>query len=499
MLHLETPTVLRVEGHSREELVRLLTYRDLSVDFELRKFQQNSHWHKQQLGEEEYQERLEKLKADRKKTLLWEDEKGLWTLSGFAHMLENHTGERPTLGFELPEPRDLPWRHQPDRTPRPYQVEGNELLIGHRHGAVEVGTGLGKSFMAQLLVKYHGLQTIIMAPSTNIAEQLFDDLVHAFGSSRVGFFGDGKKDFRKLITVGIAASLTKLEPGTPAYEVLKTAKVFIADESHLTAAKSLLKVCCGVASAAPYRYFFSGTQMRGDGADMLLKGVTGEVVFSMTVQQGVDEGWLARPFFRIVNVHSRKNYYTKDADKMTRAHLYYNQEVLAAAAKVINQCVGLLNHQVLVLIEEYEQFQRLHPLLKHPVAFAHGPITKANRDAIPEAYHKTDNGELVAAFNRREVPILIGTSCISTGTDIQTAEDVIFLRGGKSEVQVRQGCGRGTRKIPGQGKQFFNFTDFRVHVDCMPEGQQSVVERHLEERKEIFEDIYPGSIKEVTV
>lgn len=486
-----------MEGHSREELARLLTYRDLTVDFELRKFKQNAAWHRQKLGPEGFVERLEELKASQKKTLLYEDDDGLWTFSGFAPRLADHFGEQVTRGYELPACAFLPWAKAPTREPRPYQVEGNLALRQAGHGAVEVGTGLGKSFMALMLVKEHSLQTVIMAPSTSIAEQLYDDFLQAFGKAKVGFFGGGKKEYGKLITIAIAASLTKVEVGTPAYHSLRSAKVFIADESHLCPAKTLQKVCFGLMADAPYRYFFSGTQMRGDGADLLLEGITGAVVFRMSVMEGVDQGYLARPYFRVVNVNSSKNYYNKDADRMTRVHLYYNQEVLQAAADIANQSVSVLGQQVLILIEEYEQFQRLLPLLKHQVGFAHGAITKENRDFIPSVYHDTDNGELVARFNAKGLPILVGTSCISTGTDIQTVENVIFLRGGKSEVQVRQACGRGTRKIQGTGKVAFNFTDFRVNVECMPKGQKSVVERHLEDRLEIFDDIYPNATTEI--
>jgi superfamily II DNA or RNA helicase len=488
---------LRVDGHSREELARLLTYRDLSVDFELQKFKQNAAWHKQKLGPEGFVERLEELKASQKKTLLYEDDDGLWTFSGFAPRLQEHFGEPVTRGYKLPLFGTIPWAKKPVREPRPYQVAGNQALLGAFHGAVEVGTGLGKTFQSLMLVKEHGLQTVVMAPSTSIAEQLYDDFLQAFGKSKVGFFGGGKKEYGKLITIAIAASLTKVEPGTPAFAALNQAKVFIADESHLCPAKTLQKVCFGVVGNAPYRYFFSGTQMRGDGADLLLEGITGAVVFRMSVKEGVDQGYLARPFFRVVNVNSSKNYYNKDADRMTRVHLYYNDEVLRAAADIANKSVEFLHQQVLVLVEEYEQFQRLLPLLKFEVGFAHGPITKDNKDVIPAAYHDTDNKELVAKFNAKQLPILVGTSCISTGTDIQTVENVIFLRGGKSEVQVRQACGRGTRKIEGTGKTCFNFTDFRVSVDCMPEGQKSVVERHLEERLEIFDDIYPNATTEM--
>jgi superfamily II DNA or RNA helicase len=494
-LILETPTVLRVEGHSRQVLERLLTYRDKSVDFELQKFKKSAFYHRRQLGIDGYEARLAELKAAQKQCLLYEDEKGLFTLSGFANLLENRLGDKVQRGYDMPCKLEL--TGNPGNPPRPYQQAGDDALLLAKHAAVEVGTGLGKSLMAEVLERHLGLQLVLMAPSKNIAEQLYDAFVGAFGKAKVGFFGDGKHEFTKLITVAIAASLTRIEEGTAAWNALSKAKVFIADESHLTAAKTLKHVCLGLMANAPYRFFFSGTQLRADGKDLLLEGITGPVVFRMTVREGVDQGYLAKPFFRIVNVGTSKpRYYSQDANRMTAAHLFYNDEVVSAAALIANMSVSQLNQQVLVLVEEYEQFARLLPHLRHEVEFAHATLTKENLQYVPERYQKVDNKALVNAFNARKFPILVGTSCISTGTDIQPVENLIYLCGGKSEVQVRQACGRGTRMIPGQGKTCFNFTDFRVHHDG-PDGGPGIVERHLEARKEIFEDIYPGTTTEV--
>jgi superfamily II DNA or RNA helicase len=181
---------------------------------------------------------------------------------------------------------------------------------------------------------------------------------------------------------------------------------------------------------------------------------------------------------------------------MTRAHLYYNDEVIMKAADLANKSYEFLGQQVLILVEEVEQFGRLLPFLKHPVKFAHGPLTKQNIGDVPEAYQKVDVKELVEDFNARKFPFLVGTSCISTGTDIQPAEHVIYLRGGKSEVQVRQSVGRGTRRIEGQGKTCFNFTDFVVEVDAIPSA--TCVEKHAKERAKIYADIYPNSVEEIS-
>ena len=115
------------------------------------------------------------------------------------------------------------------------------------------------------------------------------------------------------------------------------------------------------------------------------------------------------------------------------------------------------------------------------MAFAHGGVTAQNAGAIPKEYHKSDPNELVRQFNNLEFPILVGTSCISTGTDIRSVRDIIYLMGGKSETQIRQAIGRGTRLF--EGKKDFKFWDFDVtNVD--------LVHRHALTRAAVYDNVY---------
>jgi superfamily II DNA or RNA helicase len=352
-----------------------------------------------------------------------------------------------------------------------------------------MGTGLGKSFILQLIAKHYGLQTVIMAPSTSIARQLFKEIEHHFGKKRVGLYGDGKKDFKKLITVAIGASLTRIEQDSPAWNALSTAQVFIADESHQTPAATLQKVCFGLLENAPYRFFFSGTQMRNDGLDLVLEAITGPIVYRMTVKEGVDQNYLAKPLFTMFKVKSDEEYWNKDSNAMTRAHLFYNPNVLKLAAEIANKSVRLANRPVLILVEEMEQFTKLLPMLEFECRFAHGGVTKENAAKIPKDYHDSDPNAFVQEFNEGKVKILIGTSCVATGTDIQAAKHIIYLRGGASPIELRQSVGRGTRLV--EGKKDCYFSDFCISTkydgDSAEEGALS---RHALTRATIMNDIY---------
>jgi superfamily II DNA or RNA helicase len=507
-LTLATPLKLYIDhldGIRLSEIRESLTYRDKKVQYELQKHKHAS-WFERKYGEDAYQKRMEELKAQEKICLLNQDPDGrYWVMSGMRGYLENKYGLTTEVLVRYPEPRLMPWSEVPNKTPYPYQENARAALLARLHARVEMGTGLGKSFILLNICRELGLKTVIMAPSTSIADQLFQDFVKHLGKKHVGAFYDGKKDFKKLIVIGNAQSFTRVEPGSPAWEAMSKAQVFMADESHQCPAATLSRVCSGLLADAPYRFFFSATQMRNDGLDKLLDAITGPTVYSMTVREGVDQGYLSKPVFRMIRTRSDANFASDDANEMTREHLYRNRLVLAQAAEVINQSVEHLGHQVLVLIDEVEQFTLLRPLLNHKVGFAHGPLTattyktddlgnqilgrdgypvvktKGNRDSVPREYWESDPNDLVAQFNAGEFPILVGTSCISTGTDIRSVKTMVYLKGGKSEIEVKQGVGRCTRKVP--GKNACSVVDFDV-------ANVAILSKHAKARKAIFDDIY---------
>lgn len=486
MIRYINPTQIRLEGYTGQKLSVLrqhLTYHDKKVDMEYQKAK-HSGWLAQKLGEEGFREHLADLKSQRMKCILFEDESGLWTYSGLAQRLANAFDDQIVPLSSPPERKLLPWANKPKNEPRYYQIEAQEALLKATHGGVEIGTGLGKSTIIQFLTKHLGMKTLIMAPSESIFLQLAKEAELHFGKKYVGRYGAGKKEFKKLITIAIGASLTRIEEGTPAFEEFSKVDVFIADESHLTPAKTLQSVCFELVKNAQFRFFFSGTQMRNDGLDLVLEGITGPIVYEMTVREGVDKGFLAKPIFTMVTCGSESHCSSKDANLMTRQHLYYNPEVNKKAADLANKSVELLGLPTLILVEEMEQLAHLLPYLKHKVAFAHGGVTKENKDKIPAAYHDSDPNQLVDEFNAGNLPILIGTSCIATGTDIKVAAQIIYVMGGKSEIKIRQAIGRGTRLVP--GKTTCYFTDFDI-------ADVPTLHRHANARRAIYEDVYAAA------
>lgn len=477
----ENPSIVRMHDFEdpHGQITKSLNYTDMAAQYEYLRFKNSPFSRK--LAEDKYNARLAELYAKIKKTLLFQDERGYYTYAGLSTYLANKTRSSVDSQVVYPKMKSIPWDNVPPYSMHPYQKEAFEKLMETRHAGVEIGTGLGKSFIICNMLRNAGLKAVVMTPATNISEQLYKQFVKAFGKKNVGAFFDGKKESKKLITVANAQSLTRIEPDSEHWNNFTNVQMFIADESHQCPASTLESVCVGVLAKAPYRFFFSATQTRNDGRTAMLDGITGPIVYSKTVREGVDEGYLAQPQFRIVQVESSSPVQSKDANTMTRAHLYYNPKVAEKIGQLTNQAAAN-GMPVLILIEEVEQFAKVLPYLRHEVGFAHGALNDDNRAKVPKEYWESDPSELVQQFNAGKLPVLVGTSCISTGTDIQVVKLLVYWQGGKSEIQVKQAIGRGTRRPPGKTK--CTVVDF----DIM---NIPTVHKHAEAREQIYEELYP--------
>jgi superfamily II DNA or RNA helicase len=498
-------TLPTLKGPHLDALRESLTYVDQKAEYAYREMKKSGGWFASKYGQEAYEEKLKELKAETRICLLQEDATGFWTYSGLRNYLSKKLDTQVQNDVKYPAPKLLAWSQVPEHKMYPYQEAALEKLLEAKHAGVEMGTGLGKSFIIANLIKRLGLKTLVMTPATQISEQLFSGedgkggLRQMFGRSKVGAFFDGKKDLSKLITVANAQSLTRIEEGTEIWKQLQEVDVFIADESHQCPAQTLAKVCFGAAAHAPYRFFFSATQMRGDGLGMLLDAITGPIVYEMTVRQGVDQKYLAKPIFRVFETTATDNYRSYDANEMTRRHLFYNPKIAAAVGNMANMAVSA-GMPVLVLIEEVEQFTKLLPYLKFPVGFAHGPLSDdkvengrikahGNKKKIPKEFWDSDPSELVRQFNAGKLPILVGTSCISTGTDVRVVKFLVYWQGGKSEIQVKQAVGRGTRKTPDK---------ISCHVVDFDVTDVQVLHRHTQARKKLYDELY-GPVRELSL
>ena len=270
----------------------------------------------------------------------------------------------------------------------------------------------------------------------------------------------------------------------------------VAHNCHTLPSETLEAVCHGVLQDAPYRFFFSGSPTRADGAEKLLQSIIGETVLTLTTREAVEKGYVSPHEFRIVQIQSSDpNLGSTDALEIKRFNFLRSKDICNFIAKLCNS-LAAKGEQILVLCEETNQISMLLPKLTVPTVIAHSEKSNARLQEL--GIPKVDPAESVEKFNKREAMVLLGTSCISTGTNIYPMTHTVNWQGGASEVKTKQGAvGRSVRlpranpwaKLCGQKKNC-TIWDFDVVGNY-------VLERHLEERIACYKDSGDNLIKYV--
>lgn len=441
------PTKAYINDYSKEDVELLsknLTYRNTSIQFQLMKLKKNR-WFKEK-NYSGWVKAISDLESQVKTTLIFKDEKGIFIRPGSISYLNKNIEIDNQINY--PKQKLIPWAKPLPFEPYTYQSDSVENLLKIKHGAVSIATGGGKSAILALLTKRLGLKTVIIVPSKSIFFEILELFETHFGKSKVGAFGQGKKDIKKEITVAIGKSITMIKPNTPEWEFISSKQVLIWDESHLSGAEELQKACHGILSGTPYRFFLSGTQTRGDGSLPLLQSITGPIVYEFSTAEGIRGGFLNNLEFRILPVEShRPSYFVNDPITMKRIHLLRNPNVLDLAAKIANSSAISLNESTLILVEEIDQIAELSKRITVPFTYVHGGSLK-KEEAEKLGIENRDMKKELLKFNNGEVKVLIGTDSVSTGTNMFPTHNTINLQGGSSEISTKQGViGRSVRLL----------------------------------------------------
>ncbi len=473
-IDIETPTkayLKDVDAQTVASIQKSLSYVNVSNLTQYKKLLSNQ-WFKQK-NPAEWSARCEELKKTVNHCLVYKDDGGFFIRPGsIPYLIEDGIvlESQVVNKIKYPDFKPMAWQHQPKYSLYPYQKNTVEKLINERHGCAVLCTGAGKTLAILTIARNMGLKTLIVTPSQSIFSEIVKHCEHHFGRGNVGMLGDGKKKTDKKITVCISKSITTLKPGTEHYDNIKSAQLLLVDETHLFAAESLEEICHGVLADIPYRFFFTGTHTRGDGSVKLLESITGKIVETLTTKQAVDGGFISDHEFRIVRIESDKERYkVSDPIAMKRAHFLRNSNIANFIVRLVNSVYTSKNEKTLVLVEELGQIADIIKLLNVPYAYAHSGTNKKELEKL--GLKSVDVQEEVEKFNKGEVAVLIGTSCISTGTNIYPVHHCVNWQGGSSEIKTKQGAvGRSVRKLTGSGYEQFHppknkavLWDFDVH------------------------------------
>lgn len=483
---IETPIKAYLHGASPETLERIRSFLSYSNTANLFTYRRtlNNRWLKKK-DPDQWAALCKEQKADIKKSLLSLDGNGYYIRPGSVpYLIEEgfFTQSDVSNMVKYPELKPMPWAKVPKYTLYPYQASSVEKLIAERHGCVNLCTGAGKALTLITIARNMGLKTLIVVPSQSTFLEMVKNCELHLGKGNVGMLGDGKKKTDKKIIVCISKSLTTLKSDSEHYKNIKEAQVMLIDETHTFGAETLDTVCHGILSDVPYRFFFTGTHTRGDGALKLLESITGRIVETLTTKEAVDGGYISDHEFRIVKtLSSDPEFYSGDGIAMKRKHFLRNKNIADFIAKLSESVYNSKKEKTLVLVDEIGQIADLIKKLKIPYAYAHSDSKKDELKKL--GLVPVDVEAEVERFNKGEVAILIGTSCIATGTNIYPVHHCINWAGGTSEIKTKQGAvGRSVRKLNGSGFEHLHPEKTKAIIwDFDIKGIESM-EKQLKER-----------------
>jgi superfamily II DNA or RNA helicase len=353
----------------------------------------------------------------------------------------------------------LPWKKTPHNL-RPYQQEVVDILLEplRYRGIVRFATGLGKTLTALHFIKRYKKNTLIVCPSDSIAQQFYSQCVDAFGQHMVGFYGGGKKKIND-ITIGIAASITR---NTDDFKNSNFG-VVIFDEIHHIAADTFYNIAESIASVGKV-FGLTATDYRSDGKDIMITAGCGSVVAHRDVKWGIENGYLADPYFIVSEVETGGKDFKDNKIKNYKEHVLHNSVM---KDKIYNDALNMIKsgRTVLVLVDEVEHGKELSQQLGVPFA--------TGEDANSQDY--------VIQLNKGKIAGLVGTDGrIGEGTDTQNVDVLILANFVASKGPVLQAVGRALRKTATKNKC--------IILDYIPLGSDQLT-RHAHNRIDYYHEI----------
>jgi superfamily II DNA or RNA helicase len=330
------------------------------------------------------------------------------------------------------------------------EVITGERFVTHKGlGLVRLATGVGKTALAQELIRHFGLKSIFLVPSLPILKQTIKRFEDAYGKKNVRAYGGGKKDMG-YVTVATYQSVFKANP-----DDFDDVHVVVADECHHVSADTFYDVMTVKLRNAVHRYGLTAFEERADNSTQLIESAVGPVIYQYDAPEAIADGFLARPTFMFYDVYKTRGTWTKykiKDNKRTAVGDYPSQEYdgdddLVAyrnwilGNNILNEFVANLTigfvgegQSILILVDEKEHGDRLVAMIKG-----------AGIDVGYAIGGGKDNEQLQKDFNARKLKVLIGTSTLGEGADTVPVDVLINLAGGASKSKTLQAVGRGLR------------------------------------------------------
>lgn len=381
-----------------------------------------------------------------------------------------------------------------DHPLREYQKMAVNSAIANEGGVISFPTGSGKTVVGMRLIHEIGQKAIVFVHTKELLYQWADEIRDNL-DVEPGLIGDGQWS-EGPVTIAIMQTL--LSRGTDDLDDYGT---MIFDECHRTSAAEMMHEI-GMNIDTEWRIGLSATPWRRtSGEEMKIEGAVGGVAANVSAEHMIDEGFLSKPEFEIIDPANFGEQATatagEDFQDVYRRCIEFeplrNRVIAKKASELARQ-----GYSVLINVDRISQ----GVLLKYALSDLELPdaIDRADLDenkqnmfaaaaaALPVNDHNAEflsssdgtdhRQDVLEKFADNEIPILIST-LIKEGVNIPSMNAVILAEGKKSDIAKIQTIGRALR--PSNG-------DHAIIVDIEDRG--SYLGSHFSQRMAAYNEYY---------
>lgn len=328
------------------------------------------------------------------------------------------------------------------------------------HGVSVVPTGVGKSRIIKDIIQRLGVKTVVVPPSKNLKNQIFNYLQACFGDM-VGFY-DKRLGCTKPVTI---MNIDAFQSANPAH--FRDIDLIQADEFHHAGASGYRNADRTHWDKIYYKFGHTATFFRNNPADqVLLESVLSTELFKMTPIEAMQKKYIVpvQPIMDTV-----QNLELEEPKKYNLAYDMFIAENLERNGKVCTFAEKMKNMRVptLILVKKVEHGRHLQDKI-------YGSVFINGQDEDSEY-----NMDVVDGFNAGKFDTIIGTSVIGEGVDTKRAGAVILANGEKARSRIWQNIGRVVRNFPGKSVGYaLDFNDRR----------SKFMTGHSKERRKIYSE-----------
>ena len=320
---------------------------------------------------------------------------------------------------------------------RDYQRRMIEEALSHERGIISAPPNAGKTEVACGIVQVLGLPTVFLTHRITLLNQTKERFEKRLGIE-VGSFGAKQREFKDINVMSIASVYKDLE-NPEMLDILKQTPVVISDECHRISGNmwsSILQKCPN----AFYRYGLSATALlRDDVSNMVVRGMTGDEIISVTNQDLIAWGISAQPSVYLFDMNkfgspplSKRHTFDQAYDVGIVDNPNRNTLIIDSARHFLK-----LGKSVFIIVHRIEHGRILSELFRR--VGLEVPFIIGEEDP---AFIKS----CLKEFEKRNLKCIISSSISDEGLDIPSMDVLILGVGNKSALKTIQRVGRGLRK-----------------------------------------------------